>query len=462
MRNLMYDLIIGNGTVVFSDGARKTDLFVKDGKIVSDSSAEQAPEAVEYVNAEGLYIFPGCVDAHCHIRDPGRKEREDFWTGTQAAAAGGITTICEMPISIPPVYTGEILRSRAETVQPESLIDFALYGAAGYDNIDEIQGLADAGAVAFKTYLHPAEKGRENEFTGLICPDEGTQYDVMKAVAATGRKHSFHCENNPLVEFFTKRLVESGKTTGIAHALSRPSVCEDFSVASTIAMAASLDASITICHMSSPTAVQLVKEAKARGVKVSAETCPPYLFMDDSALEAFGPYAKNNPPLRSKKEAEGLWQYIEDGTIDFVATDHSPWRPESKTCGLDDIFKAYAGMPGFDLLLPSFLDAINRQMLSFGDAARLLAEAPAKMANLTQKGSLAPGYDADFVIVDMNKQFVFDKDKSHSKAGEIMLPHHGRKFQGAILSTWLRGIKVQENGVTTAQPGTGQFVLPSC
>ncbi len=176
----MYDLIIKNGSVVSGAGIEAINLAVKDGKIAACLSSGADAEAAEILDAEGLHIFPGVVDGHCHMRDPGRMEREDFWTGTQAAAAGGITTACEMPISIPPVYTAEIFRQRAETVQPRALIDFALYGTAGYENIEHIQGLADAGAVAFKTYLHPAEPGREKEFTGIICPDSASQYEAME------------------------------------------------------------------------------------------------------------------------------------------------------------------------------------------------------------------------------------------------------------------------------------------
>ena len=182
---MTFNLLIKNGTIVSSEGERLLDIAIHNGKVAALLTPGQDIAAEEITDAKGLHVFPGIVDGHCHMRDPGRMEREDFWTGTQAAAAGGITTVCEMPISIPPVYTAEILKQRAETVQPRALIDFALYGTAGFENLDEIQGLADAGAVAFKTYLHPAEPGREKEFTGLICPDSGSQYETMEVVART-------------------------------------------------------------------------------------------------------------------------------------------------------------------------------------------------------------------------------------------------------------------------------------
>ena len=453
----MDDLLILNGTVVSGEGTARRNVAIKDGKITTLLPPEERVEATEILDAEGLHVFPGVVDGHCHMRDPGRMEREDFWTGTQAAAAGGITTVCEMPISIPPVYTAEILRQRVATVQPRALVDFALYGTAGHDNLDHIQELADAGAAAFKTYLHPAEPGREKEFTGLICPDSRTQYATMEVVARTGRRHCLHCETNELVEMFTDRLKKTGRTDGLVHTECRPAVCEDSSVALSLAMGASLNASLVICHMSSANAVQLVKEAKARGVDVIAETCPSYIFMSDEYLERFGAYAKNNPPLRSEKNRLRLWEYITDGTIDYIATDHSPWRPESKEGG---IFAANAGLASFDMILPLMIDAINKNLITAEKTAVMLSEKPSEVFQLKEKGHLQPGYDADFVLVDMRDTFVFDKRKSHSKAGENMHVFDGMELSGKIKSTWVRGTKVQEEGRTSARAGFGRFVRP--
>jgi allantoinase len=454
---MTYDLLIKNGTLVSGEGEVLMDIAVLDGKVAAQLTPGQDVDAKEVVDARGLHVFPGVVDGHCHMRDPGRMEREDFWTGTQAAAAGGITTACEMPISIPPVYTAEILKQRAETVQPRALIDFALYGTAGFENLDEIQGLADAGAVAFKTYLHPAEPGREKEFTGLICPDSGSQYEAMEAVARTGRRHCLHCETNEMVMMFTEKMKKSGRTDGLVHTESRPAVCEDSSVALSLAIGAVVDASMVICHMSSAGAVQLVKEAKARGVDVIAETCPSYIFMSDEYLSEFGPYAKNNPPLRSEANRQELWDYINDGTIDYIATDHSPWRPESKDGG---IFTANSGIASFDMILPVMIDAINRDVINYGKAVVMLSEKPADVFKLGEKGHLKPGFDADFVLVNMKGEFVFDMKKSYSKAGETMHVFDGKKLSGKIQSTWVRGTKVHEDGKTVAEAGYGRFVRP--
>jgi len=256
---------------------------------------------------------------------------------------------------------------------------------------------------------------------------------------------------------FTQKMKATGRTDGLVHTESRPAVCEDSSVALSLSIGAAVDASMVICHMSSAGAVQLVKEAKSREVDVVAETCPTYIFMSDEYLKEFGPYAKNNPPLRSEENRKKLWEYIYDGTIDYIATDHSPWRPESKDGG---IFTANSGIASFDMFMPLMIDAINRGLIGFGKAAAMLSEKPAEVFMLKEKGYLQPGYDADFVLIDMNGEFVFEMKNSYSKAGETMHVFDGKKLLGCIRSTWVRGTKVHENGKTVAQAGHGRFVRP--
>ena len=304
-------------------------------------------------------MFPGLVDTHVHLRDPGHTEREDFTTGTQAAAAGGITTILEMPISTPTVNSAEVFRQRRAIVGPKAIVDYALYGAAGHDNFDEIQAMVDEGAVAFKTFLHAPQPGREHEFVGLFCIDEGLLRDLMFVVAKTGVPHTFHCENNAMLHTLQHRLEASGRTDPMAHAEMRPTVVEDVSVATMLAIAAETGGRVQVVHMSSPRAAQLVKEAKARGVRVTGETCPHYLFLSEDELRAFGPYAKCNPVLRSNADREAFWAYVLDGTIDVIGSDHAPYVAEEKDRGSDNIFKAMAGFPGLEVQFPLMLSAYH-------------------------------------------------------------------------------------------------------
>ncbi len=269
-----------------------------------------------------------------------------------------------------------------------------------------------------------------------------------------------HCEHYPIVDQLTARLKEAGRGDGLAHAESRPPVVEDVSVAIVLAIAAAIEGAIQIVHMSSPYAAQLVKEARERGQAVTAETCPQYLFLTDEALKNHGPFAKCNPALRSSDTVEAFWPYLLDGTLDVIGSDHSPFLPAEKEDGLDDVFKATAGMPGLETMLPLLLTAANQGRLSLCQVVHLLSERAGALFRLPGKGRIAPGYDADLVLVDMNAEWTFDRGRSFSKARKTMRVYHDRPMQARVVSTLVRGVRVYHAGQITAQPGHGRFIRP--
>lgn len=456
-----FDLAIIDGKVVTGQEVIPATLVVRGGKIAGILDPTEKPQAAEQVSADGLHILPGIIDTHVHLRDPGCPEREDFASGTSAAAAGGITTILEMPISEPPVNSGQVLSQRIREVQSRALVDYAMYGAVGQENPDQVVPQVEAGAVAFKTFLHAPMPGRENEFFGLFCTDEGALREIVQETAQTGLLHCFHSENNTMLEHIEKRLHEVGRKDGMAHAESRPTVAEDAAVAELLAIAEDARARVQIVHMSSPRAVQLVKEAKARGVRVTAETCPHYLFLTDEALKEHGPYAKCNPPLRNRATVEQLWSYLRDGAIDVIGSDHAPFLDSEKQKGLHDIFGAPAGFPGLEPMLPLMLDAVNKGLLSLTELARLMSERAAALFRLPSKGRIAPGADADLTLVDMQREWTFDRNLSFSKAKDTMRVYDGMKISGQVVTTFSRGERVYQDGEITAKPGRGKFVRPA-
>lgn len=456
-----FDLVVTGGSVVTPEGVTRATVAVRDGRVAGLLGPDERPEARHEVSARGLHVLPGAIDTHVHLRDPGRPEREDFVSGTSAAAAGGITTILEMPISEPPVNSGEILARRAEQVQERALVDYALYGAIGEENPGEAAAMAEAGAVAFKTFLHAPMPGREHEFVGLCCTDEGILREIMAATAGTGLPHCFHCENNAMLERLEEQLRAVGRTDGIAHAESRPPVVEDAAVAELLAVAAEVGGRVQVVHMSSPLAARLVKEAKVRGVRVTAETCPQYLFLTDDALREHGPYAKCNPALREAGTVEAFWEYVKDGTLDVVGSDHSPFLDEEKARGRENIFLAPAGVPGLEPMLPLILDAANAGRISLPDVARLMSGRAAEIFALPGKGRIALGFDADLALVDMDREWTFDSTRSFSKAGANMRAYDGRRLRGRVVSTLVRGKSVYREGEILATPGHGRFLRPA-
>ncbi len=457
---MVHDLVVRGGTLVTSSGIRTADIAVSGGRIVSVEAPGATLDGATQLDATGLHILPGVIDTHVHTRHPGVPEREDFLSGTSAAAAGGITTIFEMPISKLAVNSGESLAKRAELLQPTAVVDYALYGGAGHENLADIAGQAEAGAIAFKTFLQPPPPTRLDEFFGLWCTDEVLLRDVMRAVKGTGLRHCFHCEHTATFQAMQRQLEAAGRMTGRAHAESRPPVVEDLSVAIVLALAEDLGARVQVVHCSSPRAARLARDARWRGVDATVETCPPYLFFTDEALDRLGPYAKCNPPLRGEREVRGLRQCLREGLIEVVGTDHSPFLAEDKAKGDDNIYLAPPGLAGLEVLVPLMLTAAHRGWITLEDVAALCSENAAKLFGLPRKGRLQPGADADLTIVDLATAWRYDSAGALTKSRANMRIYDGVEMHGRVVSTVVRGTVVYKDGVVTGRPGHGQFVRP--
>jgi len=463
----MLDLLLKNA-MAFLDGAfQKADVGVKDGKITFISQTnlkdDEMPESKEVMDLTGKYLIPGAIDTHMHVRDPGHTERGNFYTETLAAAAGGVTTIMEHPISIPPQYNVEILENRIHRADTQSVVDFCFYGAAGGEFPVEILNLAkDGRIVAYKSFLHAAPEGREKEFKGLTTADDAQLLVVMQQLAKTGLICAFHSEDNDLIKYYEKKFKEEGRVHGRDHAAARPPICETASVARVLFFAKQTGARVEIAHVSTPEAMEQIKRAREDGVRVYAETCPHYLFLNEDALDKFGPFAKCNPPLRPQKMVDELWNYVNDGTVDYIGSDHSPFLLEEKTRGEDDIFKALSGFPGVDLRLPLMLHAVTQHKVSLEKVVELLCTNPARDFGIwPQKGVIRTGSDADFAVFDFDGQTIVDKNKNYSHARDIAIPYDGWKLNCRIDATILRGRILMQNGVVDeSAKAYGQLVCP--
>lgn len=459
---MQVDLIITGGIVTTARGRNRVGIAIDSGKVVAVGRDETLPTARDQIDATGLHVLPGIIDPHVHVRDPGKIEREDFQTATAAAAAGGITTIFEMPIAMPPVNSAKSLRDRIDEVQPKALVDFAFYGGAAGDNLDHIEGLAEAGAIAFKTFRTAPPAGREQEFVGLSCPDPGDFLRALERVAATGRIAAVHAEDEQILQRIAKDLKASGDSGPLSHARSRPSVVEESSVAQGLVLARAAGARIHFVHCSSPYSLDLIKHARADGMQVTAETCPPYLFLDETDLERYGPFAKTNPPLRPAEVVETMWERVVQGDIDVIGTDHSPFLLEEKEPYWQDMWQAAPGAPGLEALVPLMLTAVNQGRISLERMLALNSENPARIFGLyPRKGDIWVGSDADVVLVDLHREGTIDTSTWHSKSRGTARVWDGRPIQGAVVATLVRGTVVTRDNEVVARPGWGQFVAPS-
>lgn len=461
----MLDLILKNAKVYLEDRfVEGVSVGVQAGRIAAIAAPECMPEGARTLDLTGEYLIPGTIDTHMHVRDPGHTERGTFYTETMAAAAGGVTTILEQPISVPPQHNVEILERRIARAEAQCVVDFAFYGAAGGEYLEDIAQLAaDGRIVAYKTFLHAPPEGREQEFQGLTMADDAQLYAGMRELAKTGLFCAFHAENNDMIAANIKRLRAEGRVSPEYHCVSRPTVAEVTSVERILNFVRETGARVEIAHVSCPEVMELLRQAKKDGLPVYVETCPHYLFLTEEDMVKFGPYAKCNPPVRSRAQAEKLWDYVNDGTVDYMGSDHSPFLVEEKTRGLKDIFAAAAGFPGADLRLPLMLDAVAEGRTTLEKVVELLSVNPARCFGLyPTKGTIQVGADADFTLFRMDRHMVVDKARNYSHARDIAIPYDGRELKCAVTGTIVRGRAVMRDGVVdeTAK-AYGHLVVPT-
>ena len=452
-----YDVVIRSDKVFIDHRLTDCNIGIKDGIIHTISRENLRGERM--IDAKGKMVLPGTVDPHVHIRAPGHEYRETFLSVTKEAALGGVTTILEMPISSPPPYSPEIVNKRMNIAQKEAVVDIAFYGAAGIDQKEHIIPCSKSGIVAFKTFLHEAPAGREGEFIGLTAPNTGDQYELMEILAKTDVISAFHAENNDMIKKNIERLKKEGKVSPIYHERSRPPVVEIETTAKILLFAEKTGTKVEIVHISTPEAVELTRQAKAKGVYVIAETCPHYLFLNENDLEKFGAFAKCNPPVRSEAQRKKMWEYLVSGYIDIVGSDHAPYTKEEKEKGNGDIFQPPAGFPGLSTRLPLMFTAVKQGKLELDKMVALICENPARFFGLyPQKGVIMVGSDADFVIFDENKKGKIDKNKMFTKCKDSALVYHGWEVFGLPEKTIVRGQIVYEQGNIAVKPGYGKVL----
>ena len=423
------DLVIKGGLVVTPDSVFSASVAIRDGKILAVGSDDAMPPAAETVDATGLHILPGAIDVHVHFRDPGYPNKEDWASGTAAAAFGGVTTVFDMPNTIPPTGTAEILAAKHAIASSKAHVDYGLYGLLGEDTIDAVPDLVAGGVIGFKCYMG-------NTFGKIPSPSTGAMLEAFEVAAKTGKRISLHAETNSIMERRETRLRAAGRTDPLAHLASRPAVVAIEAVSRAAILAEWTGARIHILHISSADELRPLREAKARGVDITGETGPHYLMLSADDYAKFGGIIRVNPPVREKHNQEPLWQALADGTIDMIATDHAPHTPEEKT--RKDIWTVDCGFPGVELQMPLMLTAVSEGRLSISDYVRLSAANPAKIWGLhPRKGTIQPGADADLALVDLGRSWTIDDAKLQSRSK--VSPWHGRSVKGLPVHTVVRG-----------------------
>ena len=442
------DLAIINGLLVDSKSIYPGVLSIREGKIVGiTQSLENHPQ--EVIDAKGLYILPGAIDGHVHMMDPGYTDREDFTTGTRAAARGGVTTVIDHHRTIPQVFGAKELSGKREYLKTRSIVDFGLLGGLSLTNLGNLKGLWQAGALGFKGFtceLHEADA------LGI-----GNLIEILEEIRKFNGIALFHCEDDSLLKKTEERLRKQGRKDPLSVSEWRSPEAEELAVRTVLYTAKRTGARVAVAHTSLPSLVLEMAQARAQGIPIYTETCAQYLTLTVEDLKEKGPFCKFTPPPRKKEEVEKMWWCLSHGLIDMVNSDHCPYPYSDKEAGEEDIWLAPFGIPGVETTTPILLDGVAKGKLTLPQVAYVRSERPAMIYGLTgQKGSLRVGCDADLIFIDLKRKVVLNNLKIISKCG--WTPYHGKEITGDVVLTMVRGKVVMKEGEVVGEPGWGRFV----
>ena len=418
------ELIIRGAKVCLPDGIAETDVAVAGGKICAvggESSARQT------VDARGLLLLPGAIDAHVHYNEPGRTDWEGWATGSLASAAGGATCVFEMPLNAhPPTLDAESFALKRVAAESTSVIDFGLWGGITPVNLDKLSELADCGVVGFKAFLS------SSGLPDFERSDLKTLRAGMKQAAQLGLPVATHAENEAMIAALVSEAKAAGKTGARDYLATRPVAAEVAAIREACEIAGETGCRLHIVHVSCGEGIDAIRDARRHGVDVTAETCPHYLSFNEDDVVAIGAAAKCAPPVRSEKSRVDMIARVKRGEIDTLGTDHSPCPPSMKEG--DDFFAIWGGIMGAQ----QFIGALFAAGLDAATIAKLTGPSAARRFGLEgRKGSIAVGYDADLLLLDPKKSHLVTRDELLTR--HRLSPYAGRTFPVSVHSVWVRG-----------------------
>ena len=441
------DLIVRGKRVVTPQGERAAAIHVRAGVIAAISGFDEIVPGAPVQEAGDLVVMPGLVDTHVHINEPGRADWEGFPSATRAAAAGGVTTLIEMPLnSIPATISAAALREKMAAAAGKLWVDAGFWGGVVPGNTEELQALWEAGVFGFKCFLVPSGV---DEFAHVTETDLRVALPKLAALSAPLLAHA---ELPEPIEKAVASLAKNASPRKYATWLAaRPREAENEAIALLLRLGREFGARIHIVHVSSADALALLRDAKAAGGAVTAETCPHYLTFAAEEIADGATEFKCAPPIRERENREQLWQGLGDATLDFVATDHSPCPPAMKLQEQGDFLRAWGGIASLQLSLPAVWTEARARGYAVTHLAQWLCAGPAQLAGLAEKkGTIAVGCDADFVIWDADAKFRVEPAQLHHR--HKVTPYAGRELAGRVEATFLRGRKIFERGEFPAGP----------
>ncbi len=437
-------LLIKNCKVLVGNDFLERNILVdNEGKIAKIAVAAELKdaEADEVLDAGGNFALPGLIDVHVHCREPGMTQKEDFLTASRAAAAGGVTTIFDMPNTKPATTTVALLEEKRKLAAAKCIVNYGFHFGATANNVGEIKKAKNVAAV--KVYMGSS--------TGdLLVTEEKALEDIF----GSGKLIAVHAESEETIRINTDIFRNADiKDAAEFHLRIRSNEAAEKELARAIAIAKRNKTRLHICHMSTKEEAEIIAAAKKENRLLSCEVTPHHLFLTAESARKMGNYAKVNPPLRKEDDAAALWNAVAAGIVDIIATDHAPHTREEKEQGY---WEAPSGMPGLQTMLPLMLDAVNKGRLTLQQLVRLTSENPAAVFGVKGKGRIAAGYDADITIVDMHKEKTIKNEDMLTKCG--WTPFDGWKVKGAVAATIVNGKIIYGSGQITGEKIKGMEV----
>ncbi|OGP87939.1 MAG: hypothetical protein A2156_01530 [Deltaproteobacteria bacterium RBG_16_48_10] len=432
--------VIENGTVL-----------LKGEKISGIIDRPDGIQARSHIRVQGKWILPGVIDSHVHSLS---YSGEGFFNSSRSAAAGGVTTMIDMPVDAPHgIATPESLKRKISLVEEESLVDVALLGSVKNETLASIPRLKEEGACGFKLSLFDTDPDRFPRVR------DGQLLEAFSIIKQTGLTAGVHAENDEIIKSLIEQYIREGKTYPRAHCETRPYVSETESVLKALEFARATGVRLHLYHLSCARSIELARYYCQRGCPVTLETCPHYLIFSEEDMDRLGAQIRINPPVRKRGEADLLWNYLSRGEVDCASSDHAPWPIERKN--KPSIFENASGAPGVETLLPLlFSEGVVKERISIAQLSQVLSENPARIFKLfPKKGILAPGSDADIVVLDPRKKKILRADQMVAKAG--WTPYEGMEVTGSIEMTLVRGKIVFERDEIRAEKGFGSFIRPT-
>ena len=451
----MFDLVIAGGTIVTPTSKFVADVAISGEKIAAVGHGLAAMGAAKVVDATGKYVLPGAIDAHTHLAMPfgGTVSSDDYEAGTRAAACGGTTTVFDYAMPKGDAGMMETLEGRKAMADPQVCVDYAFHcivtNLHGGKLLDEYPAVMDFGVTSVKCFTVYKKEG--------MMMSDGDIIQLLRKGKETGMMTNVHCENPDLIDLYTDEFLSEGKTSAWYHYLSRPEYVEAEADKRIIHWAKSLDAPVYIVHLADKEGLEAAVQARDEGVPVYTETCPQYLnFTCDVYKREDGRNFVCSPPMKGQESVDALWEAINNGDIDTIATDHCPFQSYEKDWGANDFSKIPNGCAGVENMYPYMLSCANEGKVSFERVVELCSANPARIFGCTQKGALEAGKDADVVVWDPDKDFTITQDKMHSDSDHTIW--EGVQLHGYPVQTYSRGRLVYDDGEFVGEAGWGRFV----